>query len=387
MAIACAAMANAKAKHVLVTRKLGTHAHWEKVENTLGAASWRQSLWLFTFVDLQTQHLHRARAWAGIIHDPQPATLEHNPGRNIFMEWPGKSPSLTTGQPYGSIVPFLSTCVHLFVMSEKLRRYALPRLAAAGRRDLPVTVLSHPLPNVTGQWDPRRSTRTLYQFGNWLRRTHAIFRVDAPAPWRKVIAPDTRWTRRNLADTMRHDGLELSAAQRNSTGWARVSDAEYREALSTGVVLLDVYGSTANNVILECIAYSTPLIVRRMPGIEHYLTPKCVEITGYSVSRRGLLMTAGAFLLGTRSSSARSPKCQGCSAAPRRRTASLAASTPPSSLFPRWLAGSPTRWTRGAPDASARGSGGRAAFPPTEAWGTACAAARPGPPSSRTSTR
>src|SRR4029450_4291890 len=46
---------------------------------------------------------------------------------------------------------------------------------------------------------------------------------------------------------------------------------EYDELLSQNVVLTEVFDSSANNVIIECIARNTPVIVNRHPAVVEYL--------------------------------------------------------------------------------------------------------------------
>ena len=50
-----------------------------------------------------------------------------------------------------------------------------------------------------------------------------------------------------------------------------MSNKEYDEALSCNIVYLDLYDSSANNAIVECIARGTPILVNPIPPVVEYL--------------------------------------------------------------------------------------------------------------------
>lgn len=50
-----------------------------------------------------------------------------------------------------------------------------------------------------------------------------------------------------------------------------VSAVEYDELLSKNIVFLDLYDSSANNIIIECIARNTPVLVNKQEAIVEYL--------------------------------------------------------------------------------------------------------------------
>jgi len=53
----------------------------------------------------------------------------------------------------------------------------------------------------------------------------------------------------------------------------RVSDEEYDRLLSANIAFLELFGAVANNVVVECIARSTPLLVNRLRATVEYLGP------------------------------------------------------------------------------------------------------------------
>jgi hypothetical protein len=51
----------------------------------------------------------------------------------------------------------------------------------------------------------------------------------------------------------------------------RLSDEEYDHLLSENLVFLNLFGSSANNTVVECIVRHTPIVVNRLPALEEYL--------------------------------------------------------------------------------------------------------------------
>jgi hypothetical protein len=73
---------------------------------------------------------------------------------------------------------------------------------------------------------------------------------------------------------------ERNIAERNLPGGATIQpfrfefhqdNEHYDRMLSCNIVFLDLYDSSANNTIVECIVRNTPLIVNRHPAVVEYL--------------------------------------------------------------------------------------------------------------------
>ena len=52
-----------------------------------------------------------------------------------------------------------------------------------------------------------------------------------------------------------------------------VSNEKYDELFSKNIIYLDMYDSSANNAVIECIARATPLLVNPIPAVVEYLGP------------------------------------------------------------------------------------------------------------------
>tara|TARA_R100000908_G_scaffold64981_1_gene51018 strand:- start:6598 stop:7014 length:417 start_codon:yes stop_codon:yes gene_type:complete len=49
-----------------------------------------------------------------------------------------------------------------------------------------------------------------------------------------------------------------------------LSHNDYDDILTSGIVFLDLYDSSANNAVIECIARNTPLLVNKHPAVVEY---------------------------------------------------------------------------------------------------------------------
>lgn len=66
--------------------------------------------------------------------------------------------------------------------------------------------------------------------------------------------------------------IELTEEQNKSVKLVdHLSNDEYDKLLTQNIVFLDLYDSSANNAIIECIARGTPLLINRHPAVIEYL--------------------------------------------------------------------------------------------------------------------
>jgi hypothetical protein len=66
--------------------------------------------------------------------------------------------------------------------------------------------------------------------------------------------------------------LKIDEAYLANTSTIRhIPDDEYDDLLSMNIAFVDLYDSSANNAIIECIARTTPLLVNPIPAVKEYL--------------------------------------------------------------------------------------------------------------------
>jgi hypothetical protein len=207
--------------------------------------------------------------WIGFWHNP--------PNMPLWFDYMHSPQSLLQR----SIVQeSLQSCQGLLVFSRYLADWlrAQPHIPAS----LPISYVYHPTeappPSAMWSWDKfqRNGQKSVIQVGYWLRVLHAIAMVQVPAGWQKQwlygashawdcfqqeLAQMTPWmarkVRRQLKDTVKivH----------------HIDNDKYDDLLSQNVVYLQMYDSSCNNAVLECIRRHTPVIVNRLPAVVEYL--------------------------------------------------------------------------------------------------------------------
>jgi hypothetical protein len=158
----------------------------------------------------------------------------------------------------------LASCKGLITLSDDLKRdieYYFP--------DLPIFSLKHPTEFddlQTFELEKFNAKPTLVQAGDWLRNLQAIHRVKAEG-YRRVMLKKA-YTDAYLNNEIAEFGDFIDSAVETYT---MVPNDEYDTLLSTSVVICWLHATAANNLILECIARQTPLIINPLPSVVEYL--------------------------------------------------------------------------------------------------------------------
>lgn len=208
-----------------------------------------------SFLFRPQHHPHR-EPWVGIFHFPHDVVSPMGFDRARNSAW-----SLWARPDFKKSLPRLRGAVS---MCSRLAAWLAPRLG------VPVATIMHPTETGVTQWNPGcLAEPKMLQVGWHLRNTRAIYHVPPANGWRYLrIAPVDRWQRRRDARIRRRLGSEPNGLVEDLP---RLDDAEYDEALATSVVVMEVWGAAANNVVVECVARGTPLLVNRLPAVEEYL--------------------------------------------------------------------------------------------------------------------
>lgn len=159
----------------------------------------------------------------------------------------------------------------------RLWRYSRPNLRgvvcmAPGLAELlhkwlrvPVLLLKHPT-GTARTWEPA-ARRCLWQVGFFLRDTQFVHQMPELKPWRRARTSPLalRWA------AMRDAKLRRARTQRAVDDVPRLDAEAYDERMARGVCMTKLFGAAANNVVVECMARDTPLLVNRLPEVEWYL--------------------------------------------------------------------------------------------------------------------
>ena len=165
----------------------------------------------------------------------------------------------------------LKYCKSIIVLSDYLKKWVQSVC------DVPCISLKHPTETNVPKWRPENYLRsknpTLLQIGYWLRKLESIVDIKVQYPFVKKWLPSHIGYAEELLGVYNKTKLDFFEGRYRWSGvelldW--VSHEDYDKMLTSGVVLLDLYDSSANNAVIECIARNTPLLVNRHPAVVEY---------------------------------------------------------------------------------------------------------------------
>ena len=105
--------------------------------------------------------------------------------------------------------------------------------------------------------------KTFYHIGWWLRNFTSFFNLDLPKYYNKSILVKQEFKQQFYE--------KFSNIDNNIKIIHELKDSEYKKIFSSSCIFCDLADSVANNVVLECIKYNTPIVVKRIPSVEEYL--------------------------------------------------------------------------------------------------------------------
>lgn len=207
------------------------------------------------------------RPWVGVVHNPpnMPEWFHfHESPQRIFERDIWKKS--------------IEHCRGLFTFSN---------YAGAWLRDatgLPVSVLTLPTETRVRQFDfekflanPRKK---IVQVGWWLRELSAIYRLplarNNPLGYEKIrLVPNFFDEADDFLSRMLLRELELRPAEprfaENTRTVQHLENEQYDSLLVENIAFAWLYDANANNLVVECIARATPLLINPLPAVVEYL--------------------------------------------------------------------------------------------------------------------
>jgi len=144
---------------------------------------------------------------------------------------------------------------------------------------VPTATIKHPTEVPSLRWSPElyrtNPEKQLIQIGWYLKNSQLIYQVPE--------SPEHRRVRLFSTDSFLHEYDKKVARHWKTLGTRRaiepwrvieqclVTAARYDVLLSENVVVIELLDASANNVVIECIARSTPIVVNRHPAVVEYL--------------------------------------------------------------------------------------------------------------------
>jgi glycosyltransferase involved in cell wall biosynthesis len=222
------------------------------------AFCWRKSYCL------TEQIIPYKQPWVGFLHNP--------PNMPMWFSDNNANPQLMINdKPFKDSLKY---CRGLFVLSNYYKRflqYYLP--------NLPIDVLYHPTEIPQNQFNFNKfynnKEKKIVNIGWWLRKLNSIFLLHAPNYTKIRLLPNNKCKETVLRLTKFEKSLfniKLNDSQENSVTYVdHLENTQYDELLSQNIVFIDLYDTSANNAVIECIARGTPLLINRHPATIEYL--------------------------------------------------------------------------------------------------------------------
>lgn len=143
-------------------------------------------------------------------------------------------------------------CKGLFVLSEYARNWVSDNMFDK------VCSLHHPTEFVNNLFDLEsflsRKRRTVVSIGHWMRRFGSFEALNCNLEKLMLVTPHHPSDRKSGVIYRSH-----------------VPNDKYDRILSQSLAFLDLFDSSANNAVIECIVRNTPILINRLPALEEYL--------------------------------------------------------------------------------------------------------------------
>lgn len=156
-------------------------------------------------------------------------------------------------------------CKGLFVMCHENKVWLENQL------DIPIISVVHPTPEPDIKFSLsnyiNNKDKKIIHIGWWLRKLHSIYHLPVKNLKKKNVRVYTERKQEIIEFHKKKYGFKNERLVQGLT----VSNNEYDELLSENIVFLDLWASTTNNTILECIIRNTPILVNPLPAVIEHL--------------------------------------------------------------------------------------------------------------------
>jgi hypothetical protein len=168
----------------------------------------------------------------------------------------------------------LRNCKGLYVLSDYYKRFLKHYIPS-----IPVNVLYHPteIPDVKFNFDKfyKNQNKSIVNIGWWLRRLNSIFLLNGGNYQKIRLMPNNKCKDTILRLTNIERDLFVIRLTQDQINSVKIIDhlenKEYDKLLTENIVFLDLYDTSANNAVIECIARGTPLLINKHPATIEYL--------------------------------------------------------------------------------------------------------------------
>jgi hypothetical protein len=163
-------------------------------------------------------------------------------------------------------------CRGLFALSEYHKKSLEKKL------EIPVNTLTFATetPELKWSWDrfQYNKEKKVVQVGWWQRKLHTIFQLPVKKYKKlfiKITYADVDGVMAIERDILKKQGLFSDEMYDTASVVTFLPDHEYDCLLSENIVIANLYDTSANNLICECIVRNTPILVNPLEAVIEYL--------------------------------------------------------------------------------------------------------------------
>jgi len=246
------------------TTNFSSHRHgWSFVMNSIRELHSKSGLYVCDFIEKDFAWNYndsfKGRKWIGFVHNP--------PNIPNWFDYQN-SPQIIFKRP--RFLEYCKNCVGFFTLSEYLKKY-IETLTPIQVFNVP-----HPTELSVKQWSPELflHKKNIVQIGYWLRKIYSITTIKKSGYALEWLPGDYEYANKKRCQegfVNGHNEGELNELWRKVKILKHIPNKEYDEKISSSIVLCDMYDSSANNAVIECITRNTPVIVPKLEAVVEYL--------------------------------------------------------------------------------------------------------------------
>ncbi|HLP48813.1 MAG TPA: hypothetical protein VK469_22930 [Candidatus Kapabacteria bacterium] len=201
------------------------------------------------------------KPWIGFIHIP--------PNVPHWFQYEQSNDSIFRTAAWQQSLPH---CRGLFTLS------AYHRENLARKLPVPIENLIFPteIPDLKWSWEKFQANKDkkVVQVGWWLRKLHTIFQLPT-RQYKKIFLRITHTDLNSLLQKEReiliNEGQFDDSMYETAETVSFLHNDGYDQLLSENIVIVNLYDSSANNTVIECLARSTPILVNPIASVIEYL--------------------------------------------------------------------------------------------------------------------
>ncbi|MHB1348537.1 MAG: sulfotransferase family protein [Desulfobulbaceae bacterium] len=246
----------------------GNHrSGWAFAITCLAPINRPESIYLDTFIERTFvwkpgEIIPTLKPWVGFIHVP--------PNVPDWFQYEQSNDAIFQTKAWQESFPY---CRGLFTLSNYHKKSLEKKL------NIPINSLFHPTEFPSNTWRFEKfilnPERKIVQIGWWLRKLHAIFELPH-SDYQKVFLRVSNEAYFNKIFNLEYQhrkkaGLFHSSMYNTAKTIAYLNNNEYDRLLSENIAFADLYDSSANNLVIECIARNTPLLINPLEPVVEYL--------------------------------------------------------------------------------------------------------------------